>query len=363
MKNDKFLHTMDKYGVLDNASNKITQFYFDKIIATKTIDISNDFQLKYGWIFLSVVDGDNFELFYNDVCLIKCSSTREFMIPCLFEKSGNLIIKGKSNEVRLFIYGGSSSSQDKPYLLPFSKYIIKDRGKLCLLKYSTKDDIMSNNFEEIDAIENCLDIREYGSSSNPKLLWLISNSNSVYICMKGDENTEQFLVDTDIVDARIISNYNTIYVVYIKEDNVYYKQFDTSTKTFGSSVSFALDYKYIPKSLSRVQMDNLSSSAYVGVNFNDGGMHVYKITLSGCVRLLSRRADFSKIIVDGDDFILVAITDYDINIEKFGVSEQNVVSSLEDTMIIYNANDMIKIGDEYLVFANGVCSEIKYGNS
>lgn len=362
MKNNNFLFAMDKYGVLDDTSNKITQFYFDKIIATKTINISNNSQMKYGWIFLSVVDGNNFELFYNDVCLIKCSSTREFVIPCLFEKNGKLIIKGNSNEVRLFIYGCSSSSQDKPYLLPFSKYIVKDRGKLCLLKYSTKDDIVNNNFEEIEAIENCIDIREYGNSSSPQLLWLISNSDGVYLCKKEDENTEQFLVDTDIADARIIKNYSAIYVVYIKDDNVYYRQFDISTKTFGSSVSFALDYKYIPKSLSRMQLDNLSSIAYIGVNFDDGGMHVYKITQSGCIRLLSRRADFSKIIVDGTDFILVAISDYNINIEKFGVDESNVVSSLKDTMIIYNANDLIKIGDEYLVFANGVCSEIKYGN-
>lgn len=358
--NNNFLQTMDKYGLLDNNSNKIAQFYFDKIMSDKTIDLKEENSLKYGWIYLSVIDGNNFELFYNDICLIKCSESRDYLIPCVFDMGGKIVLKGQSGEVRLFVYGATSKLKEHMYLLPYSKYIVKDRGNLCILSYENIDDVVGNNLTQIMYLANCMDIREINLSGSYNLLWLSKNGDNLYLYKKLNDNTTTISLGSGISDARIISHYGAIYVVYIKDEDIYYRSVDLSENSLGNETQVNVNYKYVPKSFSKIQLDNISSCGYLGINFDDGCMQVYKFSQTNFQRILSKRADYSKIIINDNDIDLITMTDYEISLSKYITNSSGDIELQGTPLNIYNVNDLIKIDSRYFVFSNGVFSEVSY---
>ncbi len=356
-KNDAFLQTLDKYGVLDNFSNKISKFYFDKIIATKTI-IMNDLEsMKYGWIYLSVTDGNNFELYYNDLCLVKCSTTKDYLIPCIFESSGKIVLNGISGEVKLFVYGNGFFAKNSIYLLPKNNYIVKDRGNMCLLSYSTLQNIKNNELTQVKQYENCLDIQE---KLNGDIVWLANKSDGVYLCIETNENTTEILVGADISDACLVRNYGGFFVVYIRGDDVYYRGVSSDYSTLTSEYSLDVDCKYVPRSFSTIQLVENSACGFVGVNFEDGGMHIYKRKNSSFERVASKKADYSKLIIDEDYVELITMTDYEICINRYTYSSTDEFELQDTPYVVYNANDLLKIEDKYLVFSNGVCTEVAY---
>lgn len=354
---DEFTLLLDKYRILDNSSNMVAQLSFDKLLADKKIELKGCGYIKFGYIYVSVTNPTDLCIYYKDILLIKLNSSKDTIIPCAFEESSYLEIKGTSDELKIFIYGAEVINRSKMYLIPVKNYIVKDRGKKSILSYTSKDDILNNSLSEVRSIENCWDIQTFQYSGNTQVMYLASINDNLYLYNDTNSYATSIWIAEGVTDAKLVinNNSNIWYVVYIKDDKLNYKVISSDLSGVGEEQTISLKEDYIPKSLSFIQQNNIVSSGYLGVNFYNGSMQVYA-TYNGFRPRISKTAECSKLIIDGLKLEVVIVKDYGISITKY-IYDGDLVED-GDTIDIYNVNDIIKIGNAYLVCNNGVFSEV-----
>lgn len=355
---DEFTLLLDKYRILDNSSNMIAQISFDKLLSDKKIYLKGSNYIKFGYIYVSVVNPSNLCIYYKNILLIKLNSSKDTIIPCVFEENSYLEIKGTSDELKIFVHGSDMINRSKVYLIPVKNYIVKDRGVKSILSYTSKNDILNNSLTEIKSISNCWDIQTFQYADSTHIMYLSSINNNLYLYNDTNSYATSVWIAEGVTDAKLVinNNSNIWYAVYIKDDKLNYKIIASDLSGVGDEQTIKLKEDYIPKSLSFIQQNSIISSGYLGVNFYNGSMQVYA-TYNGFLPRITKTADCSKLIVDGLKLEVVLVKDYGISIIKYDYSNGDLVEN-GNTTEIYNVNDVIKINNDYLVCNNGVFSEV-----
>ena len=89
-------------------------------------------------------------------------------------------------------------------------------------------------------------------------------------------------------------------------------------------------------------------------------MSVFKLNGSNFTEIISQKANVSKILIGESTLEIFDIDGYSINITRYAIDTE--MSKTMQTKSIYNANDIIKVGDSYLVFHNDLVSEVNIDN-
>lgn len=363
MINDDYSEFLEKNRVLDNSSNKFVQINFDKITSDKKINLDIDDYIKYGYIYISVKSAENFQLYYKDLLLLQTSEATNIFIPCIFENEPYLQLKGTCEDLKMCVYGVRIQERNNFYLIPSLSCVVKDRGKLALLKYTSIDDIKNNNYSSEVVYESAIDIQNYkDNSGNQNLIQLKRSNDNVYLCGTINNVSGERLVDSGIEDAKIAINYIVpyeIYVVYIKNANLYFKRLNDSSDGFGVARQINLVNDYTPLSLSDIQMETNANLGLFGVNLSDGNVIIYSINADSCKYITSKRGDFSRVMVGTSKFEVITMQGNMSSIRKYTNSNGRYIQENSD-IDVYNAIDILKVGDKYLVYSFGDCAEVKY---
>ena len=288
-----FSETINKYRILDNQSNKLSKIFFDKIVSDVRINLETKNYVKYGYIFVSVKNPNNIKIYYNDFLIAKINSSSDIVIPCAFEENSYLKIMGTSDEFNLALYGANIINENKIRIYPTKNYIAKNRGKIVVLSYVSKEDILDNNLTEVLNIENCIDFQCVKILQNEYCADLIIENDTLYLYTEIDNYTNKIEIASGVKTAKILSDswHSKFAVVYIKDNYVYFKtlsedltlssegilSFSNNVLTIKKDVDFSN-----AKSLSRIFFHNSTTSLITQGKYNvvpdiTGGLNIIKI--------------------------------------------------------------------------------------
>ena len=360
--NNDFSDIINKHRVLDNQSNKISRIFFDKLVSDIKIDLETKDYIKYGYILISVKNPNNVQIYYNDFLIAKINSTNNYIIPCAFEENCYLQVKGTSEDFNLVIYGANIVNKNKICIYPTQNYISKNRGKVSILSYTSINDIENNNLIDVMSIDNCLDFECVKISQNEYCAYLTNENDILYLYTNMDNYTTGIEIASGVKEAKILSDtsHSKIVVVYMKDNCVYYKTV-SADMTLSSEGNVSFSNNYIPKSFSQILLSSYASPTILGIDFYGDTMEVFYFNGLSFNSIMTRSSSFSKIFVNGNDVEIYTLSDYKVNICKYTYDiSSNVLSQNGASYNIWNANDIVKVGDVYLVYNDGVCSEVTY---
>ncbi len=346
--------------LLDNNSNKFAQLYFDKIQNSKTIELKTKKYLSYGYMFISVVDAENLNFYYNSQLIAKFNNVQSSFIPLVFEMDSQIKIVGNCGKLKLVIYGAEIKNCAKQYLFPSENYIVKDNGDMCIYKYSSIEDILNGDLTTIKQIQNCLDIELFLLNGNKCLLYVVNKDNGTYLYGTNDNYTNGILIESDITDAKIVDRGvgDELIVVYIKDDKLFYKILNIESGQFNSEVEIVLAKNIVPRSFGQIQYEVLTQNGFLGVHYSDNSYRLFKFIDGKFVELLTKRAVFSKVSVDSDSAVVFCMDGYEVEYSKYTIVSGKDL--LQDGLIknLFNINDILKVGDKYVGIINGEYREI-----
>ena len=357
-----FSETINKYRILDNQSNKLSKIFFDKIVSDVKINLETKNYVKYGYIFVSVKNPNNIKIYYNDFLIAKINSSSDIVIPCAFEENSYLQIMGTSDEFNIVLYGANIINENKIRIYPTKNYIAKNRGKIVVLSYASKEDILDNNLTEVLNIENCIDFQCVKLSQNEYCAYLIIENDTLYLYTEIDNYTNKIEIASGVKTAKILSDswHSKFAVVYIKDNYVYFKTLSEDL-TLSSEGSISFSNNYVPKSFSQIEILNYNGPSILGVNLFGDSMEIFYFNGLNFIPILTKSCQSSKIFINQNNIEIFAISDYKVSISKYTFDIGTITLGQSGASYnIWNASDIIKVENVYLVYNDGVCSEVNY---
>lgn len=362
MQSENLNNLINKYGLLDNKSNKICKLVFDKIIATKTIKLKSIREKNYGFVTFDVKNA-NLQIYYNDILFAVLSGNEFKVFYCIFNDGDNIQIKGECDELIVGISGAEVTNKNKFYSIPSLKYIVKDRGDITILSYENSEDIENNNLTQIKTIKDCVDFRPFVVDSESYISYLTLSSGDLYLYTSIDNYTTKKLIESNVSDAIFLpgNSDGNKYIAYIKDGGVYYKKLSYDLETIGLEYSIDTNNN-VAKCFSEIENES-GAINYLGVNFFDGSMQLYVFNNTKFSKILIKKADYSKLRVNGSNIEVICIVDYSVNVSKFKLNSNFETVQVGDVLYLNNVDDIVKIGDLYLAYSNGFVNVVDYDNN
>ena len=303
-----FSETINKYRILDNQSNKLSKIFFDKIVSDVRINLETKNYVKYGYIFVSVKNPNNIKIYYNDFLIAKINSSSDIVIPCAFEENSYLKIFGTSDEFNLALYGANIINENKIRIYPTKNYIAKNRGKIVVLSYASKEDILDNNLTEVLNIENCIDFQCVKILQNEYCAYLIIENDTLYLYTEIDNYTNKIEITSGVKTAKILSDswHSKFAVVYIKDNYVYFKTLSEDLMVSSEGI-LSFSNNYVPKSFSQIEILNYNGPSILGVNLFGDSMELFYFNGFNFIPVLTKSCQNSKIFINQNNIEIFAI--------------------------------------------------------
>ena len=356
---DNFVENINKYKLLDNKSNKLSKITFDKINTEKIISFYSLDYISYGYIYVDIKNAINLELFYNSFKIASFNGSENKIIPCVFEGDFNLKIIGSCDNLSISILGATIKNKFYTKIIPNQKCIVKDRGNIEFLSYSSRDDIVNNNLTVLFNLSNVIDCQSFIMNNDDYLGYLTYN-NGVYFYTNLNNYTSSVFVSGDSENAQIVpvANENKLYFVYIKNDNLYYKILDVNYN-LSQEYSISTPEKAMPKTFAVMEVNGYFDKPCFGVNFDDGTMSIFVLYNNNWDLILTVNSELSRLFIDSKNIEVYSIDDYMINITKYSFNDlNNSLEQIETPKNLWNINDVIKVDDYYLLYNNLNCNVV-----
>lgn len=357
-----FKESIIKYGLLDNESNINSHIYYEKI--TKDIKLYLDCPnyVSYGQINVNIKNPSNFVIFLNDIKIASLTTTQNLVMPCAFTEGSYIDLKGTCDTISIDISGAKLKNKNLLKFNNIKKFIVRDCGECEICNFSSKDDILTGLYSSVNTYDKIIDAQGIFVNNSNYLAYVSEYLNNVYLYTEVDNYASKQLITSSVDDARILplSSENAVIIVWIKDSQLFYKKMAIGSEAETNTVDIQYDNCKLAKSLSVLTYDSHTSGAIFGVNFDDGSMSLFKMSSGEFVEILSQKAETSKVVLNGTTAEVYDLSDYTINVSKYQLGDE--VTKITQTKTIYNADDIIKIGDVYLFYHNNLISEVDIDN-
>lgn len=357
MLGDTFKEELKKNNVLYNKSNKFGKLFFKSFSGEKIIKLYGAEYLSYGYIYAEIENANPLKLFYKDILISCLSGNKSVIIPLAFENGSNLTISGSGDDLKILIFGSKCRYYPKNYLLPNFKILVRDCGVSKLLSYNSKEDIINNNLSEIKTFDNLYSSQTYMENDNVYCGCLYKNSN-VYFCTSKDNYANSVFIDNDITDGVVVpTNLSTNIVAYIKNGEIYYNYLENNVVKGAIKIertNNARPLNFIP-----VEVDTFGCILF-GVVWNNGYSSIYVYDGNKFVNKLTFKGDKCKFIINEDQLEIVKVNDYSISSSKFSIGKNILPNQNVNGINKMNINEVFKVGNSYLCFNDGVCTEVNF---
>lgn len=351
-----------KYGLLDNESNISSSIYFAKLNKGVKLYLTSSDYMVYGQINIEVKNPSSLKFLLDGIKIAEFNENSNKIISCAFTDNSCLEISGTSDNLSIGVTGARFTKNNLLKINNQNKYIARNCGSCEVCQFTDKNSILENSFTSIGTFDNVLDVQGIRVNDTNYFAYLTSTTSGVKLYTNINNYTNSILIDEDAIDARILPlvNSNAVIILLHKDTGLCYRKIVFGADTQETIKSISYNDSKLVVSLSELIYDSYTSGIYFGANFDDGSMSVFKLNGSNFTEIISQKANVSKILIGESTIEIFDIDGYSINITRYAIDTE--MSKTMQTKSIYNANDIIKVGDSYLVFHNDLVSEVNIDN-
>lgn len=353
-------------GVIDNNFNKINKIYFDCFAGNTEIKIGTGGALNNGYIFVDVVTESLVELYYKDILIFSTLTSKEKMIPCLFEDDSKVRISGECEKLSILVYGANILSSNNDYHLPLMNKLVRFVGDShSVYSYTDCENVKNNQMLFVGNDENLIDMQVFAINSENYIAKLTRSTNGLNLQTSMDNYAGEHIIIDNFDDAVIVPDYvnNRIFVCYIRQNGLYYKIVLSDMSILEENeILNIFDDKV--KSFSKLVITEFSLPMFA-LNLNNNKTLIMILKGGEFVCRLVKKAQKLELFCNND---ILEVCAYESNMAI--LSRYNIVSSIQETTIlssgnpkqIFNVDKVLKIGSKLLLFNGENCTEVDYEN-